>query len=79
MSPFAAKIDRFVRWFFNVSPMTTSIEPQPEPPRRRAASSSASRRVRSASPKDRRDARAGERREARPSQPASRASTGDKA
>ena len=55
MSLIAAKIDRFVRWFFNVSPLTTSIEPQPQPPKRRAASTSASRRVRAASPKDRRD------------------------
>jgi hypothetical protein len=33
MSMLAAQIDRFVRWFFNVSPTTTSIEPrlQPEP------------------------------------------------
>ena len=53
MSTFAAKIDRFVRWFFNVSPTTTLIEPRP--PRRRA--SSLPRRSRSASPKDRRDAR----------------------
>ena len=69
MSLIAAKIDRFVRWFFNVSPLTTSIEPQPQPPKRRAASSSASRRVRAASPKDRRD-RPAERREAqKPSSP----------
>ena len=47
MSTFAAKIDRFVRWFFNVSPTTTSIEPRP--PRRRASSSP--RRTRSASPR----------------------------
>jgi hypothetical protein len=66
MSPFVAHIDRFVRWFFNVSPLTMSIEPQqePEPPRRRAASSSPSRRARSASPKDRRD-RSADRREPR--------------
>ena len=53
MSTFVAKIDRFVRWFFNVSPLTTAIEPAPEPerPKRRAAS----RRARSASPTDRRD------------------------
>jgi hypothetical protein len=64
MSPFAARIDRFVRWFFNVSPLTTSIEPQPqrERPKRRVASSSASRRARSASPADRRD-RPGDRRD----------------
>ena len=66
MSTLAAKIDRFVRWFFNVSPTTTMIEPQP--PRRRAAS--AARRTRPASPKDRRDARpAAERREKRVSRP----------
>ena len=52
MSTLAAKIDRFVRWFFNVSP-TTAIEPRP--PRRRSASSS--RHPRPASPKDRRDGR----------------------
>ena len=64
---FAAKLDRFVRWFFNVSPETTVIEPQP--PRRRAAS--APRRSRPASPKDRRDARPGtERREKRAPRPA---------
>ena len=69
MSPFAAKIDRFVRWFFNVSPTTTEIEPQP--PRRRAAASP--RRARPASPKDRRDARpAAERREKRAAPPATR-------
>ena len=66
MSTFAAKIDRFVRWFFNVSPTTTSIEPRP--PRRRASSSS-SRRSRSASPKDRRDARPADRRATRPGRP----------
>ena len=60
---FVAKIDRFVRWFFNVSPLTTSIEPLPQPPKRRA-SSSASRRARSASPKERRD-RPAERRDPR--------------
>lgn len=53
MSDFTAKIDRFVRWFFNVSPTTTMIEPQA--PKRRAASSS--HRARPASPKGRRDAR----------------------
>lgn len=53
MSNFAAKIDRFVRWFFNVSPTTTMIEP--EPPKRRASSSS--HRARPASPTGRRDAR----------------------
>jgi hypothetical protein len=56
----AAKIDRFVRWFFNVSPTETEIEPQS--PRRRAAGSP--RRARAASPKERRDARP-ERREKR--------------
>jgi hypothetical protein len=69
MSPFAAKIDRFVRWFFNVSPTTTEIEPQP--PRRRAPASP--RRARPASPKDRRDARpAAERREKRGASQAAR-------
>jgi hypothetical protein len=59
---FTAKLDRFVRWFFNVSPTMTEIEPQP--PRRRAASSP--RRARPASPKDRRDARpSAQRREKR--------------
>lgn len=53
MSTLAAKIDRFVRWFFNVSPDTTEIEPRP--PRRRAASTS--RRARAASPADRRGKR----------------------
>ena len=53
MSTLAATIDRFVRWFFNVSPMTPPIEPPP--PRRRGPSSS--RHPRPASPKDRRDAR----------------------
>ena len=61
MSTLAAKIDRFVRWFFNVSPTTTAIETRP--PRRRASASS--RRSRPASPKDRRDARPAERGEAR--------------
>ena len=74
---FTAKLDRFVRWFFNVSPTTTAIEPQP--PRRRAASSP--RRARAASPKDRRDARpAAERREKRGSpavRSAPRASDGE--
>ncbi|MEO5882196.1 MAG: hypothetical protein ABIQ06_07250 [Caldimonas sp.] len=28
MSDFAARIDRFVRWFFNVSPMEVLVEPQ---------------------------------------------------
>ena len=67
MSPFVAHIDRFVRWFFNVSPLTMSIEPQPEPepPRRRAASSSPPRRARLASPTDRRE-RAADRQRARP-------------
>ena len=70
MSTLAARIDRFVRWFFNVSPETTEIEPQP---RRRAASSS--RHTRAASPKDRRDARpSAERREKR----AASARQGDK-
>ncbi len=58
MSTLAAKIDRFVRWFFNVS--TTSVEPRP--PRRRTPSS---RQARPASPKDRRDARPADRRGAR--------------
>ncbi len=58
---FIANLDRFVRWFFNVSPTTTVIEPQA--PRRRAAAASP-RRARAASPKDRRDARpSSERRE----------------
>ncbi|HEY5325251.1 MAG TPA: hypothetical protein VIK58_20665 [Caldimonas sp.] len=61
MSTLAAKIDRFVRWFFNVSPTTTAIEPRL--PRRRASTSS--RPARPASPKDRRDARPAERRNAR--------------
>ena len=68
MSTLAARIDRFVRWCFNVSPETTEIEPQP--PRRRTASSP--RHARAASPKDRRDARpSAERREKRaaPAQP----------
>ena len=80
MSPFAARIDRFVRWFFDVSPLTTSIEPppepEPEPPKRRAASTPASRRARCASPKDRRD-RSGERREP-PSIRSTRAAAGDR-
>ena len=53
MSTLAARIDRFVRWFFNVSPETTEIAPQP--PRRRTAAPP--RHARPASPKDRRDAR----------------------
>jgi hypothetical protein len=53
MSTFTARIDRFVRWFFNVSPTTMSIEPQP--PRRRAAT--AQRASRPASPKERREPR----------------------
>jgi len=62
MSTLAAKIDHFVRWFFNVSPETTEIEPQP--PRRRPGTSP--RHGRAASPKDRRDARpSAERREKR--------------
>jgi len=61
MSKLAAKIDRFVRWFFNVSPTTDAIEPRPA--KRRAACSR--RRVRAASPTDRRDAR-----QARSSHPA---------
>ena len=72
MSTVAAKIDRFVRWFFNVSPTTTEIEPRP--PRRRASSSS--RHARPASPKDRRDARPAERRDAR-SVPSSKAARSD--
>lgn len=78
MSPFVAQIDRFVRWFFNVSPLTTSIEPQPpiERPKRRAASS-ASRRARAASPKDRRD-RAADRRETGAARSARAGSNGDK-
>jgi len=62
MSTLAAKIDRFVRWFFNVSPTTTAIEPRP--PRRRSAL--ACRHARPASPKDRRDARPGRSTKAAP-------------
>ena len=70
---FVAKLDRFVRWFFNVSPLTTSIEPQPRPPKRRA--SSASRRARAASPKVRRD-RPAERPELRKTRPTRATATG---
>jgi len=73
MPNFAAGIDRFVRWFFNVSPTTAS---ETRPPRRRASASS--RRSRAASPKDRRDARPVERRETRTVHPSSPARSGDK-
>jgi hypothetical protein len=72
MSTVAAKIDRFVRWFFNVSPTKTEIEPRP---RRRASSSS--RQARPASPKDRRDARPAERRDARSAPSTKAARSGD--
>jgi hypothetical protein len=53
MSTLIAKIDRFVRWFFNVSPTSMAIEPQPQ--RRRART--AKRSVRPASSKERREPR----------------------
>ena len=53
MSTLITKIDRFVRWFFNVSPTSMAIEPQPH--RRRARS--AKRSARPASPKERREPR----------------------
>ena len=74
MPKFAARIDRFVRWFFNVSPTTTAIETRP--PRRRASASS--HRSRPASPKDRRDARPVERREARTVRSSKPARSGEK-
>jgi hypothetical protein len=74
MPKFAARIDRFVRWFFNVSPTTTAIETRP--PRRRASASS--RRSRPASPKDRRDARPVERRDARTERSSKPARSGEK-
>ena len=77
MSPFLVQIDRFVRWFFNVSPLTTSIEPQPEPERskRRSSSPSPAGRARPASPKERRE-RLADRAESRKRHTARAASIG---
>jgi len=54
MSTLATRIDRFVRWFFNVSPLTPSTDPAPL----RRAAASPRRQARPASAGERRDARA---------------------
>ena len=64
MSTLIAKIDRFVRWFFNVSPMWMSIEPRPQ--RRRAGTDS--RAARPASPKQRREPRSPRKAKASPTE-----------
>jgi hypothetical protein len=48
MATLTDRIDHFVRWFFNVSPMSMAIEPQAPQRRQR----SVSRTARPASPKD---------------------------
>ena len=62
MSTLMTHIDRFVRWFFNVSPTSMVIEPPTRPRRGRTMTRSA----RPASPKERREPRS--RRKATPSQ-----------
>jgi len=74
MPKFVARIDRFVRWFFNVSPTMPATENRP--PRRRA--SAHPRRARPASTKDRRDARPVEPREARTVRSSKPASSSEK-